>query len=318
MAKASSGPGSSTRTGRKRRSSAGSFSIYFRYSANVVAPSICSSPRPRAGFKMLAASMAPSAAPAPTMVCISSTNKMMFPARRISWSKSRTRSSNSPRYLVPATRFAMFRLSSRLSRSCTGTRPATMRWASASAMAVFPTPGSPMRAGLFLFFRLRMLITASSSCSRPMTGSMEEAFSNRSSLNCSRSFVVSTFPFRFSSRRRLTRSMVWVNTPSTQTPDSSRSCRPEARSCRARASSTCSGRMRRLPAWRASPAACRRMLRAPGVSPWGSRRPGAPLPHRAAAISRRVSACSPALRKIRPARVSGCPSRPSSRCALPT
>lgn len=211
--------------------------------------------------------MAPSAAPAPTMVCISSTNRITLPARRISWSKSRTRSSNSPRYLVPATKFAMLRLRSRLSRSCTGTRPATIRCARASAMAVFPTPGSPMRAGLFLFFRLRMPMTASSSRSRPMMGSMDEAFSSRSSLNCSKSFVVSTFPFRFSSRCRFTRSMVWVNTPSTQIPDSSMSCRPEASCCLARARSTCSGRMRPLPVWRASPAAWRRTLRAPGVRP---------------------------------------------------
>ena len=33
-----------------------------------------------------------------------------YPARRISSSTSRSRSSNSPRYLVPATRLAMFRL----------------------------------------------------------------------------------------------------------------------------------------------------------------------------------------------------------------
>ena len=57
-----------------------------------------------------AASMAPSAAPAPTMVCISSTNRITSPERRISSSSSRSRSSNSPRYLVPATRLAMFRL----------------------------------------------------------------------------------------------------------------------------------------------------------------------------------------------------------------
>ena len=80
------------------------------------------------------------------------------------------------------------------------------------------------------------------------------------------SFVVSTFPFRFSSRCRFTRSMVWVNTPSTDTgqlhelpagglllPCQSQEHMP--------------GRMRPLPVWRASPAAWRRTLRAPGVGP---------------------------------------------------
>ncbi len=47
-----------------------------------------------------AASMAPSAAPAPTSVCISSTNRMMSPRSRISFMTFFRRSSNSPRYLT--------------------------------------------------------------------------------------------------------------------------------------------------------------------------------------------------------------------------
>ena len=43
--------------------------------------------------------------------------------------------------------------------------------ASPSTMAVFPTPGSPMRAGLFLVRRDRIWITRVSSSSRPITGS---------------------------------------------------------------------------------------------------------------------------------------------------
>ena len=168
--------GSSTLTGRKRRSSAGSFSMYFRYSSRVVAPKICSSPLPNAGLKIFAASMAPSAAPAPTMVCISSTNRITSPLRRISASTSRNRSSNSPRYFVPATKLAMFRLTSRLSFSWGGTFPAAIRWARPSAIAVFPTPGSPISAGLFLFFLLRIPITASISLSLPITGSIVAAF----------------------------------------------------------------------------------------------------------------------------------------------
>ena len=53
---------------------------------------------------MLLASIAPSAAPAPTTVCISSMNVMISPAASvISFSTAFRRSSNSPRYLAPAT-----------------------------------------------------------------------------------------------------------------------------------------------------------------------------------------------------------------------
>ena len=51
--------------GWKRRSSAGSFSMRLRYSSSVVAPMARSSPRARAGFSRLEASIEPSAAPAP-------------------------------------------------------------------------------------------------------------------------------------------------------------------------------------------------------------------------------------------------------------
>ena len=49
----SSTDGSPTRTGWKRRSSAGSFSMCLRYSPSVVAPMARSSPRARAGLSML-------------------------------------------------------------------------------------------------------------------------------------------------------------------------------------------------------------------------------------------------------------------------
>jgi hypothetical protein len=103
MAMVDSTLGSSTSTFWKRRSRAASFSMYLRYSSRVVAPMQCSSPRARAGLSMLPASMAPSALPAPTMVCSSSMNRMMRPS---SWptslSTAFSRSSNSPRYLAPA------------------------------------------------------------------------------------------------------------------------------------------------------------------------------------------------------------------------
>jgi len=105
---------------------------------------------------MLAASTAPSAAPAPTSMCISSMKSMQLPAALISSMTFLSRSSNSPRYLVPATRAPMSRVTSRLPCSISGTSPRTMRWASASTMAVLPTPGSPMRTGLFLVRRERI------------------------------------------------------------------------------------------------------------------------------------------------------------------
>ena len=49
--------------------------------------------------------------------------------------------------------------------------PETMRWASPSTIAVFPTPGSPMSTGLFLVRRESTWITRLISSSRPMTGS---------------------------------------------------------------------------------------------------------------------------------------------------
>ena len=45
--------GSSTKTGWKRRARAASFSTCLRYSSSVVAPTQCSSPRARAGFKQV-------------------------------------------------------------------------------------------------------------------------------------------------------------------------------------------------------------------------------------------------------------------------
>ena len=89
-------------TGWKRRSRAASFSMCLRYSSRVVAPMQRSSPRASAGFSMLAASTAPSAAPAPTSVCSSSMKRMIWPSASISLRTAFSRSSNSPRYLVPA------------------------------------------------------------------------------------------------------------------------------------------------------------------------------------------------------------------------
>ena len=55
--------------------------------------------------------------------------------------------------------------------SPSGTSPATIRWASPSTIAVLPTPGSPMRTGLFFVRRESTWMTRRISSSRPMTGS---------------------------------------------------------------------------------------------------------------------------------------------------
>ena len=81
-------------------------------------------------------------------------------------------SSNSPRYLVPATKLPKFKAITRfLSISC-GTFLLTISVAIASATAVLPTPGSPTKTGLFLVRRDKIWITRLISWSRPITGSI--------------------------------------------------------------------------------------------------------------------------------------------------
>ena len=173
----SSTEGWPTNTCWKRRSRAASFSMYLRYSSRVVAPIMRSWPRASMGLSMLPASMAPSPpAPAPTTVCISSMKVMTSPPLSvISLSTALSRSSNSPRYLAPATMDDRSSEMRRLFFRLSGTSPSTMRRARPSTMAVLPTPGSPIRTGLFLVRRDSTWITRRISSSRPMTGSMRPA-----------------------------------------------------------------------------------------------------------------------------------------------
>ena len=169
---ASSWEGSSTMTVWNRRSRAASFSIYLRYSSSVVAPMQWSSPLASIGFKRLPASIEPSVLPAPTMVCSSSIKRMIRPSLFLtSFKTAFSRSSNSPRYFAPAIKAPMSSEKMVRSFSESGTSPRTIRWARPSAMAVLPTPGSPIRTGLFLVLRERIRITFRISLSRPMTGS---------------------------------------------------------------------------------------------------------------------------------------------------
>ena len=163
--------GSSTMTGWKRRSRAGSFSIW-RYSSRVVAPIQCSSPLASMGFNILPASMEPSVLPAPTIVWISSMKRMISPSdSATSFKTAFRRSSNSPLYLAPAISAPISRANTRLSLRESGTSPRTILCARPSTTAVLPTPGSPIRTGLFLVLRLRIRTTLRISESRPMTGS---------------------------------------------------------------------------------------------------------------------------------------------------
>ena len=189
MAIVASTLGSPTSTFWKRRSSAASFSTYLRYSSSVVAPMQCSSPRASAGLSMLPASIAPSALPAPTMVCSSSMKTMVLPSSfASSFSTDFSRSSNSPRYFAPASSDAMSSTRTRLFFRLSGTSPLTMRCARPSTIAVLPTPGSPISTGLFLVRRCRIWMQRRISSSRPMTGSSLPAFARsvRSSVYLAR------------------------------------------------------------------------------------------------------------------------------------
>jgi hypothetical protein len=147
--------------------------MYFLYSDHVVAATVRSSPRASAGLSRFAASPVPADPPAPIRVCASSMNRMIgLDDSRTSLITDLSRFSNSP--LPPAPAWSRPRSRPRIStlRSVSGTSPLTMRSAKPSTIAVFPTPASPTRIGLFLRRRISTSITVRISASRPNTGSM--------------------------------------------------------------------------------------------------------------------------------------------------
>ena len=147
--------------------------MYFLYSFSVVAPIALSSPRARAGFKRFPASMLPSPAPAPTIVWSSSIKRIIEPSDFLTASMTPfSLSSNSPRNLAPATRLPISRERSLLFLRLSGTSPLAIRRARPSTIAVLPTPGSPIKTGLFFVRRTRTCITRRISSSRPITGSI--------------------------------------------------------------------------------------------------------------------------------------------------
>ena len=80
-------------------------------------------------------------------------------------------SSNSPRYFAPAMSALISRAITRLFCKESGTSFLTILCANPSTTAVFPTPGSPSRIGLFLVLRIRICIICVISSSLPITGS---------------------------------------------------------------------------------------------------------------------------------------------------
>ncbi|MNX23100.1 hypothetical protein D3C86_530920 [compost metagenome] len=117
------------------------------------------------------ASREPVAPPAPTIVWISSIKRIISSFFSSSFITAFILSSNCPLYFVPATKLARSRVTTRLWKRIRDTFFWIMRRASPSAIADLPTPGSPIRSGLFFFLRLKICDTRSISFSRPTTGS---------------------------------------------------------------------------------------------------------------------------------------------------
>ena len=119
----------------------------------------------------MAASIAPSAAPAPTIVWISSMNNITSPAFFTSFKAFLILSSKSPLYLAPATIPDISSVTTLLSFKFSGTSPSIIFSASPSTTAVLPTPGSPIKHGLFFVLLDRICIILSISFLLPITGS---------------------------------------------------------------------------------------------------------------------------------------------------
>ena len=122
---------------------------------------------------MLLVSIAPSTAPVPTIVWISSINIIILPSDFFtSLSTFSNLSSNSPLYLAPAIKEAILSSHITLSFKERGTSPFTILSASPSTIAVLPTPGSPIRTGLFFVFLDKIRVIERISSSLPITGSI--------------------------------------------------------------------------------------------------------------------------------------------------
>nr|GMD47441.1 Uncharacterised protein [Ipomoea batatas]GMD47442.1 Uncharacterised protein [Ipomoea batatas] len=122
----------------------------FLYSFSVVAPIHLSSPRPSIDFSKFPAFIAPPVAPIQRTVWISSINIIICPFEAITlFNTAFNLSSNSPWNLEPASSELISNvITFRFTRG-SGTSPWIIRCANPLAIAVFPTPGSPIITGLF-------------------------------------------------------------------------------------------------------------------------------------------------------------------------
>ena len=92
---------------------------------------------------------------------------LTFLLGEVRFSTAFRRSSNSPRNFAPAISAPMSRDRIRLLRNPSGISLLTMRCARPSIIAVLPTPGSPIRTGLFLVRRCNIWMVRRISSSRP-------------------------------------------------------------------------------------------------------------------------------------------------------
>ena len=116
--------------------------------------------------------MLPEALPAPMMVCISSIKQIMFGLASSSLIRFFRRSSNCPRYFVPATIDAISSDIRRQLCSIGDTLLSAISCAKPSTMELLPTPGSPISMGLFFLRRNSISCRRCISLSRPTTGSI--------------------------------------------------------------------------------------------------------------------------------------------------
>ena len=192
-----------------------------------------------------------------------------------------------------------------------------MRWARPSAIAVLPTPGSPIRTGLFLVRRERTWMTRRISSSRPMTGSSwpSSAACVRSRPNFSSDWYLSS---GFSSVTRCgPRTALIASTTSSLPAPLRRSASPAGDLCWARASSRCSVETYSSLNWGSSRSAERRTATSSRLTvgsvavPWmvGSA-------SSAALTSPRIaSGRAPSLLRTGTTMPSSCSSRTASRCS---
>ena len=118
------------------------------------------------------ASIEPSPLPAPTIVCNSSINKIIWPfASLTAFNIAFNRASNWPRNIAPAINVPISKDNNFLFNKFSGISPEIILCAKPSTIAVLPTPGLPINTGLFLVRLESTWIVLRISSSRPITGS---------------------------------------------------------------------------------------------------------------------------------------------------